>query len=249
MNAEQYAGVAAEFALAQVADHAHVLSGAWGARPNGSDGARTRPAGVTLAPPRTDPAVPAVFTAMCSDRVCAGRFDQRAGGIAGGRVARRTDIDLLVYLAELASRPQDEWQPFFEFFSPRHLADETGPGRIVWGEDCRGRRHFDAIGLIVWCLEQAVDSRYPIAFDAADPNCVSSVPLSAPPRPGDLVFADRSDGDTGIGMLVDSGTIAADSHPAHVVVATQTTVGVVRIPYVPEEWTRRGQPGPDLLHD
>ena len=252
VNAERYARRAADLALAQVADRAHVLPGAAGARPGQRDGTRLRPTGVTLVPPRTDPADPAVFAARCGKDVCGGRFDQAGGGIAGGRVARRTDIDLLVYLAELASLPEDDWQPFFEFFSPRCLDGESAARRIVWGEDCRGRRHFDAEGLVNWCLEQAIDARYPITFDAAtwatDASGSVTVPVTDPHRLGDLVLADRPDRGTEIGILV-GGDPAVPGEFGQVVVAEQTAVGVVRRPFSPTSWTRRQRPTAELLHD
>jgi hypothetical protein len=253
VNAGPYARRAAYLALAQVAERAHVLSGTAGARPGQRDGTRLRPAGVTLVPPRTDPADPAIFAARSAGHVCGGRFDQAAGGIAGGRAARRTDIDLLVYLAELASLPERDWQPFFEFFSPRRLGDGSADGPVVWGEDCRGRRHFDAAGLVNWCLEQAVDARYPIAFDAAtwatDASGTVPVPVTAPPRPGDLVLAGRSGGDTEIGILTGTGEPAGDGEFGQVVLASQTAVGVVRRTFSPASWTWRRRPTADLLHD
>jgi hypothetical protein len=254
MNAEPYARRAADLALAQVAERAHVLSGAAGARPGERDGTRLRPTGVTLVPSRTDPADPAVFAAQCGERVCGGRFDQASGGISGGRAARRTDIDLLVYLAELASLPEDDWQPFFEFFSPRHLDGGTAAGLIVWGEDCRGRRHFDAEGLVNWCLEQAVDARYPITFDAAawatDASGTVEVPVSDPPCAGDLVLGDRDDRGTAIGILVGGGTgyPADDEEFGQVVLAGETAAGVVRRGFSPASWTRRRRPTAELLH-
>ena len=182
-----------------------------------------------------------------------GRFDHTAGGIAGGRVARRTDVDLLVYLAELASLPEDDWQPFFEFFSPRCLDGESGGRQIVWGEDCRGRRHFDSAGLVNWCFEQAVDSRYPITFDAAtwatSAGATDPVPVTDPPRPGDLVLTDRPDADIRIGILA-GGDTADPAAPAQVVLAAeQTAVGVVAHPFLPAGWTRRRRPTPELLRD
>ena len=252
MNVEQYAQRAADLALAQVADRAHVLPGAAGARPGQPDGTRQRPSGVTLVPPRTDPSNPAVFAAQCGEHVCGGRFDQTRGGIAGGRVARPTDIDLLVYLAELASLPDDEWPPFFEFFSPRRLDGEP-PRRIVWGEDCRGRRHFDDAGLVNWCFEEAVDARYPITFDAdtwaTDASGTVSVPVTEPPRPGDLVLADRNNDGTEIGILVGTGDSAIPGAFGEVVLAADTTVGVVRRPFTPAAWTQRRRPTAELLHD
>jgi hypothetical protein len=252
VSVDGYARRVAELALAQVADRAHVLPGAAGARPEQPDGTRLRPAGVTLVPPRTDPGDPAVFAARCGEHVCAGRFDQTRGGIAGGRVARRTDIDLLVYLAELASLPAAEWQPFFEFFSPRCVGVGSAGRRIVWGEDCRGRRHFDAPGLVSWCLEQAVDARCPITIDAVnwtdDTGGTVTVPVDDPPRPGDIVLADRPDREIGVGILVGIRDHAA-AELGEVVLADDTAVGVIRQPFSPANWMRRLRPTAELLHD
>jgi cell wall-associated NlpC family hydrolase len=245
VSAAEHARRAAALALAMAEDHAHVLPGAAGSRPGRRDGTRRRPAGVQLEVPRTDPADPAVFAARCGAHVCGGRFDQTAGGIAGGRPARRTDIDLLVYLAELAAQPEADWLPFFEFFSPRTLGAGSGPRLTVWGEDCRGRRHFDGPGLVNWCLEQAVDARYPIDLAAADwtgeAAGTTAVPVDDPPRPGDVVAAERDGADPALGILV------GDDGDGGVVVAEHTAVGVVRLPFAPAGWTWRRRPA-ELLH-
>jgi hypothetical protein len=208
-------------------------------------------------PPRTDPADPAVFAAGCGGQVCGGRFDHARGGIAGGRVARRTDVDLLVYLAELASLPEDDWRPFFEFFSPRCPGSASEARRIVWGEDCRGRRHFDGVGLVNWCLEQAVDARYPIAFDeaawASDASYTVAVPLTEASRPGDLVLRSQKDGGPGveIGIVVSVGVdnLRGPEEFDQVVLAEHTAVGVVSRPFSAANWTQRRRPTSELLHD
>jgi hypothetical protein len=260
VSLERYARRAAQLAADQVRGRAHVLPGAGGARPGLADGARRRPDGVTLVAPRADPVRPAVFAAQCDGRVCAGRYDQAAGGIAGGRAARPTDIDLLVYLAELAALREEHWQPFFEFFSPRRIdADPSRglPDRLVWGEDCRGRRHFDSVGLVNWCFERAVDARYTIAFDAAawaaDTSGAAAVPLTDPTRPADLVFADSPGGGAVVGILVGRSDPSARGPAADefgdVVLAEHTDVGVVRRPFAPAAWAHRRRPTAEVLHD
>ena len=119
----------------------------------------------------------------------------------------------------------------------------------MWGEDCRGRRHFDAPGLVNWCLEQAVDARYPITFDAAtwatDASGTVAVPVTEPPRPGDLVLADRHGGGTEIGILVGDhrrlGRVRATL--GEVVLAAQTTVGSSAVRSTPAAWTQRRRTG------
>jgi hypothetical protein len=43
--------------------------------------------------------------------------------------------------------------------TPRRLAgsrDKTNTGRIVWGQNCDGWRHFDCIGLVVFALQDVL---------------------------------------------------------------------------------------------
>ena len=203
---------AAALALAQAEAGAHFLAGAAGAL-----GAEL------LAPGHTDPVAPAVFAARTAQHACRGRFNARNGGIAGGRPANPTDTDLIVYLARLASLREEEWKPFFGFFSPR-CAD----GRLVWGEDCRAKRHFDGPGLVNWCFEQATTSR--VTLDAAGwASATTSVPLTDPPRAGDLVLRATADRFTHIGFLL------AD----RVVLAEHASVGVVTRRFSPAGWTLR----------
>jgi peptidoglycan hydrolase-like protein with peptidoglycan-binding domain len=246
-----YASRAVDAALAQAADGAHFLAGAAGARPGGTDGTSLRPAGVTLVPGRTDPADPAVFAAACGAHVCAGRFNARNGGIAGGRPAASTDTDLIVYLAGLAALPEDRWKPFFQFFSPRRFEGGMLGSQLVWGEDCRAKRHFDGAGLVNWCLEQAVEARYPITFDlatwATDVSGTEAVPLTEPPRRGDLVLRALDGAVTHIGFLVGDHDPAVPADLGEVVLAEQAGVGVVRRRFSPAGWTVRRRPSPALL--
>ncbi|HEY6889047.1 MAG TPA: peptidoglycan-binding domain-containing protein [Solirubrobacter sp.] len=199
---------AAHLALAEAEAGAHFLAGAAGAV--GAD---------LLAPGHTDPVAPAVFAAQAAHRVCCGRFNARNGGIAGGRPADPTDTDLIVYLARLASLPVEAWTPFFGFFSPR-----CGDGRLVWGEDCRSKRHFDGPGLVSWCFAQAAA----IGSDAA---AWVSVPLTDPPRTGDVVIRAMAGQFTHVGFLLDD--------PPRVVLAEHPSVGVVVRRFTPAGWTLR----------
>jgi peptidoglycan hydrolase-like protein with peptidoglycan-binding domain len=248
-----YASRAVDAALAQAADGAHFLAGAAGARPGGTDGTRLRPAGVAITPGRTDPADPAVFAAGCGAHVCAGRFNARNGGIAGGRPAASTDTDLIVYLAGLASLPEDRWKPFFRFFSPRRFEDGMLGSQLVWGEDCRAKRHFDGAGLVNWCLEQAVEARYPITFDlaawATDASGTEAVALTEPPRRGDLVLRALDGAVTRIGFLVGDHDPAVPADLGEVVLAEQAGVGVVRRRFSPAGWSLRRRPSPALLRE
>ena len=253
-TAAAYASRAVDAALAQAAGGAHFLAGAGGARPGGTEGTSLRPAGVTVTPARTDPADPAVFAARCEvhgPHVCAGRFNARNGGIAGGRPAASTDTDLIVYLAGLASLPEERWKPFFQFFSPRRFEGGMLGSQLVWGEDCRAKRHFDGVGLVNWCLEQAVEARYPITFDiatwATDASGTDSVALTEPPRKGDLLLRALDGAFTHIGFLVGDNDPGVPADLGHVVLAEQASVGVVLRRFSPSGWSLRRRPSPALL--
>lgn len=256
VGAERYAERAVDLAVLQANDGAHHLRGAAGARPGENDGALVCPNAVALTPSRTDLTNPAVFAAECrlhGLHVCGGRFDGPNGGIAGGRVARRTDTDLLVYLAGLASIPPDRWQPFFEFFSPRRIEGMAVRRQVAWGEDCRGKRHFDGEGFVNWCMEEAVGARYPIGFDIAtwgtEASGTVAVALTDPPRKGDIVIRNVGGEWTHIGFLVGDHDLGGSGALGHVVLAEQTTVGVVRRRFGPAGWTLRRRPTALLLHD
>lgn len=233
---------AADAALSQVAAGAHHLAGAAGEVP-----AATGP--VTLAPGRTDPTAPAVFAARCEARgasVCAGRFDARNGGVAGARPAGATDTDLIVYLAGLAAVPEEQWTPFFRFFSPRRVVGGPQDGRLVWGEDCRAKRHFDGVGLVNWSLAQALGVDGAVGFEmdewAAGAGGTIAVPLGEAPRKGDLVLRGLEGPVTHLGFLTgDNG----DGGAGHVVLAEQAGTGVVVRRFSPAGWTahRRFAPG------
>lgn len=253
--ATEHASRAVDVALAQALGGAHFLAGAAGAIPGGNGGTRLRPAGVTIAPARTDPADPAVFAArseMHGLHVCAGRFNARNGGIAGGRPAASTDTDLIVYLADLASRPEEQWKPFFQFFSPRRIEGATLGTWLVWGEDCRGKQHFDSVGLVNWCLEQAVGAHYPISFDiatwATNASGTDAVALTEPPRKGDIVLRAVEDHFTHIGFLVGDHYPNSPAQHGHVVLAEHPSVGVVQRRFSPSGWSIRRRPSPALLY-
>ena len=147
----------------------HYLWGSGGDTPGGNNGVWYRPQSVTLAPSSLDPAAPAVFAAQCDKDghfVCAGRFKK----ISGGRYAHPADPDLQNYLAGLQNlQSQDTWQPYYLYFSPRLVQGRnvSNNGRIVWGQDCRGMRHFDCISFVNCVLSVATR-----------PNWSYSIPLT-----------------------------------------------------------------------
>lgn len=240
--AADLASRAVDVALEQVAHGAHFLTGASGARPGRTDEQGRNSGGVPFAAGRTDPAEPAVFAGQCGQHVCAGRFNAQNGGIAGGRPAAATDTDMIVYLAGLAALPELQWKPFFQFFSPRRFEGGMLGTQVVWGEDCRDKRHFDGSGLVNWCLTEAAGDDHAFAFDidtwSTDASGTEAVSVAEQPRKGDIVMR-RVDGVfTHIGLLV--GDTDPGNHDAgHVVLAEQPGAGVVVRRFTPAGWSVR----------
>jgi hypothetical protein len=134
----------------------HYMWGAGGATPGTADGAPYRPAGVTLHPAQTDPKDPKIFTATCSfdlKAVCAGGYQK----IRGGRTANPTDLDLVTYLNALDSKRPDQWEPFYQWFTPRMMEAKKLKKQLVWGKDCRARRHFDCISFVNFVLAKTTN--------------------------------------------------------------------------------------------
>lgn len=195
----------------------HYLWGSAGNMPSlpSGDNVPYRANAATMAPSRLDPKSPCVFAAQCSVagyQVCSGRFDAPheaalwpggggpAGGIPGGR---RADLDagdkkeLADYLATLKAGDEANWQPYCKIYTPRKVvgANVAANGWIVWGEDCRTKRHFDCIGFVNYCYMKT----YPNAGFAqcAIDNWASGSPganpipkLSNPPTASQLLPAD-----------------------------------------------------------
>ena len=227
------------------------LWGATGATPGGSEGINRRRNAVSLVqPPRTDPANPAVFAAQCAVdglHVCGGRWDADNGGFPGGRTANATNIDLIGYLAGLTLLDQSLWLPFFQFYSPRMQEGRTVTRQLVWGEDCRGKQHFDCVGFINYCVELFRDRSRDVQFSIDQWNsdaigATSSVAMTSEPFPADiLINATRSH----IGFMVGDGTGPGDW--GRVVHAEQTSVGVVTRAFNPDSWAFRRRLTPLML--
>lgn len=133
----------------------HYLWGAAGASPGQQNGMRGRPGSVNLVTNRFDAANPCVHAASCSVdgyHVCAGRYRTAPGG----RVARSTDTDLRTFLQQIAGQPPASWQSPSGLW-PRMMEGKTVTKQIVWGESCVNVRHFDCVGLVNYCLSQALN--------------------------------------------------------------------------------------------
>ena len=106
--------------------------------------------------------------------------------------------------------------------------------QIVWGEDCRQRRHFDCISFINYVLSQTTIPNWSADIGLYT-TTTPSVALGDPIVPGDLLFRNRDH----IGILDSDGQVlqAEDSiNGVH---------GHDR--YNPAHWTGRGRLPDSLL--
>jgi cell wall-associated NlpC family hydrolase len=210
----------------------HYLWGSGGATPGAANGAAYRPGSVTLHAPQTDPKNPKIFAATCNVAgyfVCAGRYDK----IPGGRPAHSADQDLVNYLRQL---PDDTsaWQPYCQWFSPRMVEGSNVTRQIVWGEDCRARRHFDCISFVNYVLTQTTIPNWSASI-AQYTSQTTEVNRSDRPVPGDILTR----GTTHIGILDSDG---------HVIQAEMSSAGVhADEVYNASRWTRRGRLADSVL--
>ena len=133
----------------------HYVWSAGGANPGQADGMPGRPARIEMLPNVLDEGSPqlAVFAAKATHPngkmyVCAGRYN--AEGVRDSAGSR----DLGPYLAGLRKLGASGLETYPRFSNtPRRIPEIKG---VVWGEDCRGVRHFDCIGFINYCLSRAL---------------------------------------------------------------------------------------------
>jgi hypothetical protein len=228
-----------EVALSLVGSH--YVWGAAGATPGGSEGINRRRGSVDLVAARTSASNPAVFCAQCAVdgvHICGGRWDAGNGGIEGGRTANPSDQDLVAYLGGLDATAPEDWQPYYEYFTPRVQEGRTVQRQLVWGEDCRGKQHFDCIGFINYCIEVALDRSRDIQASiqqwAADLSGTAGVALTDTPYPGDILI---KSGYKHIAFLVGDGT--GDGDWGQIVHAEQTSTGVLTRSFDPGAWAYR----------
>ncbi|HUQ95813.1 MAG TPA: hypothetical protein VM120_29310 [Bryobacteraceae bacterium] len=175
---------------------AHYLTGAAGATPGGREGALYRESLVDLEPLNLDPKGPCVHTAgtvtAFGHSVCAGRW----ATLPGPRPARAADADLQRYLEEQKARKEagKELNNFFDIYSPRLPMLKGKKSQAVWGEDCRGKRHFDCVGLVNFLLSRVcnVAESYKQMGISADIHMhltgTTQIPLGDPPVSGDILI-------------------------------------------------------------
>ncbi len=214
----------------------HYLWGAAGAFPGNQNGVTYLHGGVLQERHQiNDPSRVAVWACsfnVTEKQICCGRFRS----VPGGReINSPQDPQLTAYLAQLQQNRANPnaWVPYQGRLFPRLAiwrdARMALTQRLVWGEDCREKRHFDCIHFINYvlidCNVRGI-GREAISFYASDANTEPNDKRH--PWPGDIV----THGQTHIGFIYDEHTV---------VHAAESVRGVVREPYVPSQWARLGR--------
>ena len=225
--------------LAKTFAGSHYLWGSAGATPGGQDGSPHRPGRVGMSYPSLDPMSPSLNAADCAVSgyyVCAGRFLKAPGG----RMVPPTDDDLFDYLTCFRREGwnvyqlgyADDRRSYFLNLTPRKIIgeniDSKYQGKIVWGEDCRWKRHFDCIGFINYVFNKTTKNPYkPTEVWSANIqqwfDSTQEVKFTDPPVPGDILF--RGDIDKKTSAMV-WHHIALLGEDGYVVQAEQAVMGV-----------------------
>lgn len=219
----------------------HYLTGAAGATPGDVNGAIYRRGEVGLAAPKFDPKAPCIHAAESNiegHSICGGRWS------AFGRDARSSDWDLTHYLAEQEAQYKKggKIEPFYEVYSPRLTKVKGTVSQLAWGEDCRGKRHFDCVGLVNYLLTAVCNikkSYMEKGFSASiqqHKGSTKAIAAGDSPASGDILYKKMMHPDGGshdhIGLLL---------HDGSVIQAEQTSVGVTLKTYNGTAWDYRGR--------
>ncbi|HLJ50147.1 MAG TPA: hypothetical protein VKU01_29240 [Bryobacteraceae bacterium] len=222
--------------FARSVNGSHYVHGGAGNVPGEANGTPKYPTRVTMRPQDRGLPRPCLFAAECESNyhaVCAGRSSLYRNGFAptdgfldvlGPRLgapilptSRNVTLEQIGNASVVAVLEQNADQ----YLWPRPN-DRLNAG-IVWGEDCRGKRHFDCIGLINWLLwmtcrfsTDASIARYR-ARAPGHPRHVIALPER---QPGDLLI--RNPPQEHIGVVIDGGQMAE---------AASTTLGVHVVPF------------------
>jgi hypothetical protein len=185
----------------------HYLWGSAGASPGQMNGARYRPGSVPWNEPSLHFADLSVCAAKCDvagHYVCAGRFEK-----SGGSIVSADDPHLTEFLhgcsEKYANALLAQWDSIGLPQTPRVVRGNNvaAAGKIVWGENCYGRRHFDCISFVNHVLNESTipDDRAhgwtgSIELYAGN-NWTTEVPLTDPPIAADILIR-FSEGDDGV---------------------------------------------------
>ena len=211
---QMVAGLAASFA------GSHYVWGAAGNTPGSDDGAPYRKSAVTLLPNEPDPQAgkplgagkkATLFAASCSVagfKVCAGRCDVLKSGT-------RCNLNDMEELKKQMEKADD------------YLWPRPGGGDLLWGKDCRGKRHFDCISLINYCLSNVLQKTVQFTLNLQESSQgfiwanLRQLGAAEPPMDGDILTPAAEPTDqtlSHIAMAVGGG--------AKVAQAEDTTTGV-----------------------
>jgi hypothetical protein len=172
--------------------------------------------------------------------VCAGNY----ATFPGGRQTTDNAPDLTAYLDSLKGTPPSSWQNYYGSFTPRRAFGlgqngGDGHGKLVWGQSCKGIRHFDCVGFISYCYWKATGSVVQLDISAwRRPGGGKQVFDLSDKKPSALMDGDiLIKADHHIGYVSAAGTIieAQDSHlgvrstPGFTLAAPGTWTHLVRI--------------------
>lgn len=185
----------------------HYINGGYGATPGRADGCPCRPGGIELiadedhleprlnsANKKANLAVNAATMTIKTYCVCAGNYTTFPG-----RVTTQNAPDLVAYLDSLKGTSPSGWQNYDTHFTPRRA---YGPGqnggdlggKLVWGQSCKGIRHFDCVGFISYCYWKASGAVIQLDIGAwrgpASGGQVFDFRADPPQRPSALMDAD-----------------------------------------------------------
>ena len=233
----------------------HYINGAYGATPGSNDGCPCRSGGIDLiadenhlkpqvnANKTANLAVNAATMSIKTYCVCAGNYAK----FPGGRETTATAPDLIAYLDSLKGKPSSSWQNYAGSFTPRRTFGPgqnggDGGGRLVWGQSCKGIRHFDCVGFISYCYWKASGAVVQLDISAwrtpGGGKQVFDFTVKDGPRPSALMDGDiLIKADHHIGYVSAAGTIieAQDSHlgvcsaPGFKLAASGTWTHLVRL--------------------
>ncbi|HTQ60416.1 MAG TPA: hypothetical protein VMI32_09345 [Candidatus Solibacter sp.] len=136
----------------------HYLWGSAGAYPGLLNGTLYRPGSVPWNEPSLSLSDLSICAAKCDvagHYVCAGRFEK-----SGGSIVAHNDSHLTDFLRSCSQKYPNaliaQWESTGLSQTPRVVrgSNVDAAGKIVWGENCHNRRHFDCISFVNYVLTQ-----------------------------------------------------------------------------------------------
>ena len=167
----------------------HFLVGGYGAHPNKSNGHPVKPGGVSIANYSFDPDAPVITAAQTSvGGICLGQFLDKSVG--GGVLRHHRKPQLEQYLNDLASGIIGPFPGTTNLY-PRHFVRD-GKVVVVLGESCEGKRHFDCIGFVNFCISKALVTNWKYEYVQYRGKIAGCVEIDIKDvKNGDLVFRER----------------------------------------------------------